>query len=185
VFSPARIYVPDISSRLHLGFASLLALVVLAALATAPTAAAEKSKTCAEQIVADWYGDSRVDGIYPKQCYQQAIKSLPIDVIDYTNAKDDILRALAYARRGQPDPGPAGGPRPTTTSPDDTTSGQEGDPGDETTASGATDTSGPSALPIPLLVLGGLALLLLAAGGAGYLNRRAHARRAGGPPDQS
>jgi hypothetical protein len=182
VFSPARIHVPDISSRLHLGLASLLALVVLAALATAPTAAAEKSKTCAEQIVADWYGDSRVDGIYPKQCYQQAIKSLPIDVIDYTNAKDDILRALAYARRGQPDPGPAGGPRPTTTNPEDPTSG---DPGDETTASGAVDTSGPSALPIPLLVLGGLALLLLAAGGAGYLNRRAQARRAGGPPDQS
>jgi hypothetical protein len=177
VFSPARIHVPDISSRLHLGLASLLALVVLAALATAPTAAAEKSKTCAEQIVADWYGDSRVDGIYPKQCYQQAIKSLPIDVIDYTNAKDDILRALAYARRGQPDPGPTGGPRPTTTS--------EGDPGDETTASGTVDTSGPSALPIPLLVLGGLALLLLAAGAAGYLNRRAQARRAGGPPDES
>ena len=35
---------------------------------------------------------------------------------------------------------------------------------------------------IPLLVLGGLALLLLAAGGAGYLSRRAQARRNGGPP---
>jgi hypothetical protein len=37
-------------------------------------------------------------------------------------------------------------------------------------------------VPIPLLILGGLALLLLAAGGAGYLSRRAQARRDGGPP---
>ncbi len=44
------------------------------------------------------------------------------------------------------------------------------------------DTSGPSAVPIPLLILGGLALLLLAAGGAGYLSRRAQARRNAGPP---
>ena len=44
------------------------------------------------------------------------------------------------------------------------------------------DTSGPSSVPIPLLILGGLALLLLAAGGAGYLSRRAQARRNGGPP---
>ena len=55
--------------------------------------------------------------------------------------------------------------------------------GEETIAGPAVDTSGPSSLPIPLLVLGGLALLLLAAGGAGYLSRRAQARRNGGPPD--
>jgi uncharacterized protein involved in exopolysaccharide biosynthesis len=34
------------------------------------------------------------------------------------------------------------------------------------------DTSGPSSVPVPLLVLGGLAVLLLAAGSAGYLRRR-------------
>ena len=49
-------------------------------------------------------------------------------------------------------------------------------------ASGPVDTSGPSSIPIPLFILGGLALLLLAAGGAGYLSRRAQARREGGPP---
>ena len=54
--------------------------------------------------------------------------------------------------------------------------------GDETSAAGDVDTSGPSSVPIPLLILGGLALLLLAAGGAGYLSRRAQARRNGGPP---
>ena len=41
--------------------------------------------------------------------------------------------------------------------------------GTRTDASGAVDTSGPSSVPLPLLILGGLALLLLAAGGVGYL----------------
>ena len=171
---------PDVFSRRFLLLASLLAIATLTSLSVAPTAAA-KTKTCADQVVADWYGDGRVDKIFPKHCYQEAIRSLPVDVLDYSNAKEDILRALAYARQGKPDPGPSGGPRPTQTS----TSANPGGPtgaGDETSAAGDVDTSGPSSVPIPLLILGGLALLLLAAGGAGYLSRRAQARRNGGPP---
>ena len=72
-------------------------------------------------------------------------------------------------------------PRWTTrddpTVPTDTT-----DPESDTLATPGVDTSGPSSVPIPLLILGGLALLLLAAGAAGYLSRRAQARRNGGPP---
>ncbi len=36
-------------------------------------------------------------------------------------------------------------------------------------------TSDPSSLPIPLLVLGGMSLALLGAGGLGYLSRRRRA----------
>jgi hypothetical protein len=167
---------PDVFSRRFLGLPALIALVALVAFWAAPSASAE-AKTCADEVVADWYGDGRVNKIFPKHCYQEAIRSLPVDVLDYSNAKEDILRALAYARQGKPDPGPSGGQRPTETTPGDTTAGSG-----ETTASEGVDTSGPSSLPIPLLILGGLALLLLAAGGAGYLSRRAQARRAGGPP---
>jgi hypothetical protein len=170
---------PDVFSRRFLGLPALIALVALVAFWAAPSASAE-AKTCADEVVADWYGDGRVNKIFPKHCYQEAIRSLPVDVLDYSNAKEDILRALAYARQGKPDPGPSGGQRPTGTAGDPTST----DPGagDETTAAEGVDTSGPSSLPIPLLILGGLALLLLAAGGAGYLSRRAQARRAGGPP---
>ena len=56
------------------------------------------------------------------------------------------------------------------------------DPASDTSAAPGVDTSGPSSVPIPLLILGGLALLLLAAGAAGYLSRRSQARRNGGPP---
>jgi hypothetical protein len=167
-------------------FTSVLAFLAAVAALTAfvggyasPAGAAPKS--CAKQVVADWYGDGRVDSIYPLHCYQDAIRSLPIDVLDYSNAKEDILRALAFARKGKPDPGPAGGPRPATGEDPTDTTGPGGGPNDPS-ASPPVDTSGPSSVPIPLLVLGGLALLLLAAGGAGYLSRRAQARREGGPP---
>jgi hypothetical protein len=174
------------ASRRILVIAALLALAVTTALATAPVASA-KAKTCAEQIVADWYGDGRVDKVFPRHCYQEAIRSLPVDVLDYSNAKEDILRALAFARKGKPDPGPAGAGSTDTTGTDPSGTGPDGggpgDTGGETSASGDVDTSGPASLPIPLLILGGLALLLLAAGGAGYLSRRAQARREGGPPN--
>lgn len=195
---------PDVLSRRFLLPAALIALVALAALAVAPGASA-KAKTCGEKVVDDWYGDGRVDQVFPTHCYLDAIRSLPVDVKDYSNAEEDIRRALAYAQQHEPDPGPTGGPAPTgtgtgpvtepTTTPaptlgetdtnvvtTDTTDTTDG-PGSNTEAAPpGVDTSGPSSVPIPLLILGGLALLLLAAGGAGYLSRRAQARRDGGPP---
>jgi hypothetical protein len=181
--------VPDVFSRRIPFLTALAALAALTALSFVPVASA---KTCAEQVIDDWYGNGRVDQIFPKHCYLEAIRSLPVDVKDYSNAEEDIRRALAFAGQGEPDPGPSGGPAPTgtngedppgttptsPTTPPDETSGT----GEQTIAGGGVDTSGPSSLPIPLLVLGGLALLLLAAGGAGYLSRRAQARRNGGPP---
>ena len=152
--------------------------------------ATTQATPCAKQVIADWYDDGRVGKIYPLECYRQAISSLPPDVLDYSNAKEEIGRALAFAKQGKPDPGgkdptpPATG---TDTSGTDTsgtdksgidttgtdTSGID-TTGTNTTGAdtGTTDTSGPSSVPIPLLVLGGLAVLLLAAGSAGYFRRR-------------
>lgn len=185
--------VPDAHPRRISLLAALLALAALTALASAPGGDA---KTCSDKvidaIVADWYKDGRVDQVYALACYREAIRSLPVDVLVYSNAEEDILRALAYARQGKPDPGPAGGavdPTPEDpTTPTDTTpttgtgTGTDTTDPTDTTTEETVDTSGPSSIPIPLLILGGLALLLLAAGGAGYLSRRAQARREGGPP---
>jgi hypothetical protein len=186
--------VTDARTRRRLLIAFSTATVALTLL-VAPSPAGAAAKSCADQVVADWYGDGRVDKIFPLHCYQEAIRSLPVDVLDYSNAKEDILRALQFARQNKPDPGPTGGEQPTATGtvpedPGSTTPGggpvdpsDPGDPGDGgTVASGPVDTSGPSSIPIPLFILGGLALLLLAAGGAGYLSRRSQARREGGPP---
>jgi hypothetical protein len=174
---------------LRFGLAALV-LVLLAGVGGKVASAA--SGSCADQVIADWYDDGRVGKIYPLTCYTQAIKKLPPDVLDYSNAKEEIGRALAFARQGKPDPGgqdptppPTGtastgptstgttstgttktGTTKTTTTPDTT----DGFTTQGTTST--TDTSGPSSVPVPLLVLGGLAILLLAAGSAGYLRRR-------------
>ena len=166
--------------------------LVLTALVVAGPVSAGGPKNCAKAVVADWYGDGRVDKIFPLRCYRQAIRSLPTDVLDYSNAKQDILRALAFAQKGEKDPGPSGAAQPAGKGGGSAVPVDSGPPGGESGQGGAgsgadagdvVDMSGSSSLPIPLLILAGLALLLLAAGGAGYLRRRSQARHNGGPPD--
>lgn len=174
---------PAVILRLHTSasarmLAAALALVVLAAVA-AGSAEAKKKPSCAEQVVADWYDDGRVNTIYPLHCYREAIDSLATDLIDYSNAPEEIGRAWAFAKQGKPDPGgkgpvvrPGTGKTPTGKTPTGRTA-TDSTPTDTTAAPGTIpDTSGPSAVPVPLIVLGGLAVLLLAAGSAGYLTRR-------------
>ena len=167
-----------------------MAFVMLSAVVSGAAIAKTKPNLCAKQVIADWYDDGRVGKIYPLECYRLAIASLPPDVLDYGNAAEEIGRALAFAKQGKPDPG-GQDPTPPTTSTGTTVNGPgrppatvNGPGGPRTTGTGTTstatadtgtqttDTSGPSSVPIPLLVLGGLAVLLLAAGSAGYLRRR-------------
>jgi hypothetical protein len=169
----------------------LLVLAAFAALlATATPAAAAES--CGRKVIDDWYDDGRVDGTYAIHCYSDAIDILPRDVRDYSSAKEDIQRALQNRKRGEPAP-----PARTDPSPNDpdtpTTNGDPDDPDTETTATppgsgpddgdgeaevvGPVDTESASSVPIPLLILAGLALLLIAGGSAGYVIRRLQARR--------
>ena len=154
-----------------------------------------QAKSCADQVIADWYDDGRVGKIYPLHCYTEAIAKLPPDVLDYSNAKEEIGRALEFAKQGKPDPGGSDpSPGSTGTTSTSTTGTQPSTDTTKTTTTKTTttkttstptvatdttstvvpptDTSGPSSVPVPLLVLGGLAVLLLAAGSAGYLRRR-------------
>jgi hypothetical protein len=161
----------------------VFAVALLAVLAGAGPAAAAKKPSCAEQVVADWYDNGRVDYLYPLHCYREAIKSLPPDVKDYSSAKEEIERALQDAANRPPvtkptelKTKPRTGSTPTDPSPDETDTTATGtETNDETSAAaggGGPDTAGPSSVPIPLIVLGGLSVLLLAAGSAGYLARR-------------
>ena len=170
----------------------IASLVALVAVAASPVAQAKEKKkqNCAQAIIYDWYGDAQIDKRYELHCYKEAIRALPVDIVTYSRASEDILRALAYAKKGLPDPGVAPDQSSTDTNPGSSsgTPPGQGDgttvtvtsPGETVAEAGDVDTTGPSSIPIPLLVLGGLALLLLAAGGAGYINRR---RQAGGPGD--
>jgi hypothetical protein len=165
--------------------------VVAAALAgsLARPLAAGAATPCWKSLLTDWY-DGRIDSTYPLHCYSDAIKHLPPDVQTYSSAHDDILRALQSAKaqlkrsgtpigpdtRIPPSSGGAGGKgggaatttAATTTTPTNGASSPGRDPGGG--LSGVADKSNPSSpfsLPVPLLVLGGLAILLVAAGAAG------------------
>ena len=164
--------------------AVVLALSAVAALGTAgPSYAATK---CGEKVLADWFDNGRIDRLYPLNCYEEAIDAIPDDLRDYADAEEVITRALQAALRGELAPG---GRDPTPGDDDPTGSGGSGDGSggtgnsDNPQAAPGVDTSGPSAVPIPLLVLGGMSLALLAAGGLGYLSRRRAAGHADDPDD--
>ena len=164
--------------------AAVLVLSAVAALATATPASA--ATACGKKVLADWFDNGRIDRLYPLDCYEEAIDAIPDDLRDYADAEDVITRALQAALRGELDPG---GRDPTPGEDDPTESGGSGDgssgPGnsDNPQAAPGVDTSGPSSIPIPLLVLGGMSLALLAAGGLGYLSRRRAAAHPGDADD--
>ena len=142
---------------------------------------AQAATPCWKAQLNDWY-DGRIDKVYARHCYQDALKHLPDDVATYSSARDDILRALQSASTTAKT-----GTTGTTTGADATippsgSDGSGGQPGREPEqgVSGVADTLNPgdaSSVPVPLLVLGGLAILLVAAGGAGLIAKRVQARR--------
>jgi hypothetical protein len=170
--------------------ALVLALCAVSALATAePASAATK---CGKRVLADWFDNGRIDRLYPLNCYEEAIDAIPDDLRDYADAEDVITRALQAALRGELAPGgrdPSPGDGDADNGGGDGGSGSGDDSGggagnsDNPQAAPGVDTSGPSSIPIPLLVLGGMSLALLAAGGLGYLSRRRAVAHAGDPDD--
>jgi hypothetical protein len=170
---------------------SALALVAVGAPAAsaAPAATQHATNTCWKTVVNDWLNNQpNLKGTYPIPCYTQAIQHLSNypDIKQYSSAIDDIHRALLAAIRDErggggsnnssgPTPGAGGG-------------GGGGGGGGTSGTSGvhkgfihrlAADI-GPSnaqSIPLPLIVLGGLALLLLLTAAATWLARRLQARR--------
>lgn len=154
--------------------AFLAGLLVLAALPATSAAATP----CGEKVLADWFDNGRIDRIYPLHCYEEAIDAIPEDLRDYADAEDVITRALQAAingdlTQGGIDPTPGDDP-PDAGSGGGNNGGQSPtpNPGIEPEAAPEAETSGLSSLPVPLLVLGGMSVALLAAGGLGYLSRR-------------
>jgi len=179
--------------------AVVLLSVALLAVAARPAAAATP---CWKVLLNDWY-DGRIDQTYASHCYTEAIAHLPTDVQQYSSAREDILRALQSAKsRARKAGQPVGANTLIPPAPGKTTGGPSGPggpggasgPGGPTTGPAHTDANrrkglakvadklnpgSASSLPVPLLVLGGLALLLVAAGGAGLVVKRVQSRRLG------
>jgi hypothetical protein len=125
-----------------------LLVVLLPALAVVTPASAAPNVPCWKLVLNDAY--SGVFGqVYPLACYHQAIGHIPATDLIYSNMGDEIRNAETAAANGRtyairrPQAAPV-----------------------------AATSSGGSSVPVPVLVLGGLAALFLIVGGAGELWRR-------------
>lgn len=151
--------------------AGLALLLAAFALLSASQASAAKKTPCGQKVVQDWYDDSTIDGLYEPHCYRDALKNVGEDVRVYSSFEEDIKAALQRASRGDVRE----------------LSGVGGSGGDEPPqglfkdAFGKTTPRNADSMPIPLMILGGLALLLVAAGAAGLLRRRLRSRRVSAP----
>jgi hypothetical protein len=159
-----------------------LLLASLFALLPATASAA----TCWKELVNDYWADNRVDSTYPISCYREAMEKLPRDVQEYSDAQDDLRRALLAAIQDQRDSG-GGFSDPeqernfgTPISPVDDGGGGGGFVQEVIQKLGPKNAD---SVPGPLLVLGSLALLLIGAAGVSYLARYLQARRT--PPGSS
>jgi hypothetical protein len=170
-----------------------LALAAVAASFFLP-ATAHAAVPCRDRIYNDWYKDGKIASTYPIACYRDALKHVPADARTYSSLADDIRAAeqAAIARaHGKTVPaqigkGGTGNVSPATatqTTPGDTTQDNGGvTDATSTTASGAvvaaTSSASGGGIPLPILVLGGIAIALVAIGaiGAGVRRYRRPAR---------
>jgi hypothetical protein len=168
---------------------ALLAVSLLAGLTLPATVGA--AVPCRDRIFNDWYHDGRIASSYPTSCYRDALRHIPADAKIYSSLSTDIRSAMlaSIARQhGKPAPkevghglgvvgqGAVSGRLVSLGNAKQNTPTQGlGSTQSVTTSSGPVADSA-SGTPLPILVLGGLALVLAAAGaiGAGvrYTRRR-------------
>jgi hypothetical protein len=176
---------------LRIALTTAAATLALLALGAGPASAA---KPCWYRVQNDWYRHhGQVTGTYPVHCYVQAIAKLPEDSKLYTSAPDDIRRAMLLAVRSERGGGPSGpSPGVSASGPSGGGSGGGSGSGSNSSSSGGFvgsvfNTFAPknaNGVPVPLIVLGAVALLLLLAGGGSVVARRVQARRiAIAPPE--
>ena len=180
-----------------------IVVVVAFVLLLAPSSGTAGSlDACAQRVIRDWYSGGRVDDVYPLACYRAALRALPNDVLQYSNADQDIRRALAFARRGRTDPGskplpatkaastqaaaepdsaigakappaaPLGHSKPSA-SPKPSPAANAAAPAAPRTERVVADaTSSATSVPYPIVMLAVLSAVLLLAGAAGWLANR-------------
>src|SRR5689334_23220202 len=152
--------------------AASVAAAVLGALALAVAAPASAATPCWKSVLNEWTANQNgyISSNYPLHCYGDAIRHVPEDLAQYTGVIEDIQAARQRAARG------------IRTVQSHKPSSNEAAPNDPSGGvyNSAIDKLGPTnsdSLPLPLLILAGLALVMVAAGGAGLLSRRLKGRK--------
>jgi hypothetical protein len=132
------------------------ALLIALLTGCGPYAQPTAERDCASEVLGDW-SDGGIDGAYDDRCYVAALDALPEDLRAYTSAGDDIARALRSRR--DPSNARAGAARHLAEAPSATDSASPG-------------SSSPHDPPLPMVLLGGLLVLVAATGLASFTVRR-------------
>jgi len=150
------------------------AVLGVVALSVGASVAAAKS-ACARQILDQWADKRQISTNYPLHCYREAIAAVPEDLRVYSDIEQAIMAARQAAARGD------------VRTPQVRTKPSQSEPRNDPDAGLFTqgfDKLGPNnadSMPLPLIILAGLALLLVAAGAVGLVSRRFRTSRIPGP----
>jgi hypothetical protein len=156
-------------------------------LATASPALAAKSQPCWKQVINDWSQDGSIDGAYSAKCIEEALDRVPEDIRAYSDFEEQAKAARLAAGRALQSSGGSGSNNQA-----EGESGSEDEaapikpqepetgPKDETLIESALGTNGNNAdsVPLPLLILLGVAGALITAGALGFGARKLRAHRA-------
>jgi hypothetical protein len=165
--------------------AALAILVSVPAASASPAATLKATKGCWLDVINDWLDNNKVDKIYAIPCYAQAIQQLNRypDVQNYSSAAEDIHRAelAAIHDRGSGGGTNGGGGAGGVTPGGGGKNGGGGSTGTKQPPIASIFNSGKPgdarSVPLPLIVLAGVALLLLLSAAGTWLVRRLQARR--------
>lgn len=183
-------------SRLTKSFRGVVLVACLLLVAPASALA-----DCGTKVVDDYLNDGTIDGSYSQACYKSALQQIPPDADLYTDVRGSIVAAMNRGTSGGTGGTQQSSNAGTTAKPGttvDPTTGEATTDGGTTTdllpvTPGTTDAGivgqalndiGPKhadEVPMPVIILGGLAALLILAGAGGLIAQRMSRR--GQDPD--
>ena len=161
----------------------LVALAAAVSLLAASPSVAHAGTPCAKRVINDWTKDGQINGNYSQHCLRQAYRSVPPDLADYSSILDDITAAMIGSgttpQNGPNNRGGGGGPTATggpgsTLTPKEAKKQAESAVPHAGTSQSIPDSS--RSLPLPLLILGVVALAALLAAASPPLLQRLRTR---------
>jgi hypothetical protein len=159
----------------------LAALAAAVSLLAASPSVAHAGTPCAKRVISDWTKDGQINGSYSKHCLRQAYRSVPPDLADYSSILDDITAAMIGPGSGPTLNGPnnrGGGPT-ATSGPRKLTPKEAKKQAERAVPHAGTSQSIPDSsrtIPLPLLILGAVALAALLAAASPPLIQRLRTR---------
>jgi hypothetical protein len=155
----------------------LAALAVTVSVLAASPSVAHAGRPCSQRVIDDWTKDGKIDGHYSPHCLRQAYNSVPEDLRDYSSILDDINAALlgGVGPKNGPNARPDNGGGKTSK----VAAAAAKRRAERAVSHAGTSDSIPESsrtIPLPLLILAGIAVAALLAAASPPVIHRVRAR---------